>query len=79
MNLQGEKPMETDGSSPASSISEDSDWSITSQKIIDLQLLRKIIKIADCGQKVCKTSSCEQYENHIYNIYNNKLILNIFI
>ena len=62
MNLQGEKPMETDGSSPTSSISEDSDWSMNSQKIIDLQLLRKIIKTADCGlsrQKVCKTRSCK--------------------
>ena len=43
---------ETDESSPASTVSEKSDWSITSQKIIDLQILRKIIKIADCGHKV---------------------------
>ena len=42
--------METDKSSPESSL--DSDWSISSEKFSNLQVLKKVIKIADCGQKV---------------------------
>ncbi|XP_063433362.1 ATR-interacting protein-like isoform X2 [Mytilus trossulus] len=46
---EGEQPMETDRSSPESSL--DSDWSISSEKFSNLQVLKKVIKIADCGQK----------------------------
>ncbi|CAC5410309.1 ATRIP [Mytilus coruscus] len=46
---EGEQPMETDKSSPESSL--DSDWSISSEKFSNLLVLKKVIKIADCGQK----------------------------
>lgn len=46
---EGGRQMETDKSSPSSSL--DSDLSISSQRIVDMHILGKVLKIADCGNK----------------------------